>query len=1270
MEKIMKMKRLTRGRLIEKIFLSLLVVCISLHINATTYYVSNTGNDANTGLTTATPWKTLDKVNATTFKPGDQILFQKGNTFYGSITVKQSGTAGNPITFGAYGSGANPVITGFYTVPAWTNLGNNIWESTSTVSSLSECNMVTINGINTPMGRFPKVTDTNKGYYTYQSHSGQTSITSSNLTGTPNWTGAEVVIRNQAFHFKRSVVTSQSGSTLNFGDIGEGFSDGNGFFFQNDMRCVTQQNEWYFNSATKKIKIYSTTQPSNVNIANIENLITINANYLTFSNIKFTGSNGCGIYNPILISSYHHISIDNCIFSQIGVCAIYVNANYLSFTNNLISDCNISAIEATYGNHVDIKGNTIKDIGLLPGMRNNKVYTMCNAALDGGNVTAWTIKNNVIQNIGFNGISLWASDTVLIQNNLFDTFCSVLDDGAAIYTYSASGSTNHAVTITRNICLNGKAAVEGSAFVHHAHGIYLDQGSKNVTVSYNSCANNTGSGIYMNSAGNNTIRNNTCYNNSENQLSYQYFGGTAPIPTNDKFFKNLLISRNNGGTTLDFQKSLYIYFSNKTLILQAFTSDSNVYARPYADDKVFFVNQDVWANSFKTLADWQLFSGQDVHSKKSYQSVSNLNDLQFVYNETSANKTIALSQPMVDVQGARYSGNIILQPYTSLVLMKDNNPTEITSFTIPGQVGSSVINSTTGSISVTMPYGTSVASLAASFTLSSGASAKVGTTAQVSGSTTNNFSNSVVYVVTAQNGTTTKSWTVNVTVNSNNQAEISAFSVSDQIGNSIINSTTGSIGITVPYGTSVSNIAAIFTLSSGASAKVGTTTQISSSTLNDFTSPVVYVVTGQNGTAKTWTVTVTVNPPVVPSESEQIIDLKAGWNIVSFNVIPSSSDFNVIFKPLIQSGVLIKIQDEKGNFMVNTDYGWYSNLDTLDVREGYNVKVNADAQLIIKGLPVSPATISLNIGFNIIGFPFTKSLEALSTFQALINGGSLIKAQDEKGNFIIKTGSSWFNSIDSLQPGKGYYVIVNKNTSLDFSTLKSAPVAAQSQTLQSNTHFQKAFSGNPYASMNFIIRNLAKSNLNLKNGDEVGIFDGNACVGNFTYNGESTIGTSAGMNDVNSQISGFTPGDTIKFKIWRASNQVLVDKVTAIFLNNSSCIFASQGTAVVEMQARLNTEEPSVTQNVAEVKNYPNPFVDYTTFEFSLNESANVTLDIFDISGKKVAQLINQNYEPGVHTVKWDGKDQNGQTLNPGMYIYYYRAESYVVSKKLIYAKF
>lgn len=79
----------------------------------TTYYVnSSTGSDANAGTSANAPLASLAAVNALKLKAGDVVLLGAGNEYQGQLDVKYSGTAENPITFGSYGTGDPPVLTG------------------------------------------------------------------------------------------------------------------------------------------------------------------------------------------------------------------------------------------------------------------------------------------------------------------------------------------------------------------------------------------------------------------------------------------------------------------------------------------------------------------------------------------------------------------------------------------------------------------------------------------------------------------------------------------------------------------------------------------------------------------------------------------------------------------------------------------------------------------------------------------------------------------------------------------------------------------------------------------------------------------------------------------------------------------------------------------------------------------------------------------------------------------------------------------------------
>lgn len=85
-----------------------------------TYYIKNGGSDSADGLSDANAWATIAKVNGLTFSAGDSILFAKGSIWREQLTVPSSGSSGNPIIFGAYGTGADPIING-------SALIGNIW---------------------------------------------------------------------------------------------------------------------------------------------------------------------------------------------------------------------------------------------------------------------------------------------------------------------------------------------------------------------------------------------------------------------------------------------------------------------------------------------------------------------------------------------------------------------------------------------------------------------------------------------------------------------------------------------------------------------------------------------------------------------------------------------------------------------------------------------------------------------------------------------------------------------------------------------------------------------------------------------------------------------------------------------------------------------------------------------------------------------------------------------------------------------------------------
>jgi hypothetical protein len=91
-------------------------------VQARTYYVDATdGSDSNNGLSPATAFQTLAKINALTLNPGDTVRLQRGETWYEALQPAHSGASGAPITIADYGTGDRPRIDGTSTLPStWT----------------------------------------------------------------------------------------------------------------------------------------------------------------------------------------------------------------------------------------------------------------------------------------------------------------------------------------------------------------------------------------------------------------------------------------------------------------------------------------------------------------------------------------------------------------------------------------------------------------------------------------------------------------------------------------------------------------------------------------------------------------------------------------------------------------------------------------------------------------------------------------------------------------------------------------------------------------------------------------------------------------------------------------------------------------------------------------------------------------------------------------------------------------------------------------------
>jgi len=123
------------------------------------------------------------------------------------------------------------------------------------------------------------------------------------------------------------------------------------------------------------------------------------------------------------------------------------------------------------------------------------------------------------------------------------------------------------------------------------------------------------------------------------------------------------------------------------------------------------------------------------------------------------------------------------------------------------------------------------------------------------------------------------------------------------------------------------------------------------------------------------------------------------------------------------------------------------------------------------------------------------------------------------------------------------------------------------------------------------------------------------------------------------QNQGITPGSQFQFNaITKCGNYVFAPANNGIWRRDLN-------------QVGVQNIASAVPDNYKVYQNYPNPFNPTTTIKFDILKSGFVTLDVFDATGRRLDNLVNENLKPGSYSVTWDAKG-----LSSG--IYYYRISS------------
>lgn len=482
----------------------------------------------------------------------------------------------------------------------------------------------------TPGG--PAIVPGNNGTAPYSLIAG---ITDSSLSS--DFNGGQIVTRKQRWIYDRGTIwKNTSAGIINFNSDPKGNNynpiAGYGYFIQNHVGCLNSLGDWCYNGVTKVLTMYfGGVNPSScqIGVPNIDSNVSFlsGKGYHTITGINFEGANQFGINGG---NGCSNIKILNCGFNNIGQDAInFDTPSNLTISGCTISNCNNNGITLFAPTNCTITGNIINDIHTIAGMGQSG---------DGNGMGISTTNQDPLQNFnniislntilrcGYNAISFQGA-SYTIEKNYIDTFCVNKDDGGGIYTFNSTSAPfsyeGLSRTINKNIILNGVGYTDGIYDnTPKAHGIYADNGSREIVMSNNTISNCIASGILLHSSTNIDVENNTIYN-CPNVHNTSYAGGLYILnsgqtsPSGD----SSIITFNGNIIWTTFPNNYLVEVSNiNQPTVLTLSGDKNYYQRPMGKDNFFFYRRIVsGSNLTQTITDlegWKALYSVDAGSSE------------------------------------------------------------------------------------------------------------------------------------------------------------------------------------------------------------------------------------------------------------------------------------------------------------------------------------------------------------------------------------------------------------------------------------------------------------------------------------------------------------------------------------------------------------------------------------------------------------------------------------------------------------------------------
>lgn len=282
------------------------------------------------------------------------------------------------------------------------------------------------------------------------------------------------------------------------------------------------------------------------------------------------------------------------------------------------------------------------------------------------------------------------------------------------------------------------------------------------------------------------------------------------------------------------------------------------------------------------------------------------------------------------------------------------------------------------------------------------------------------------------------------------------------------------------------------------------------------------------------------------SDKSQVISLKEGYQLISFNVYKQQTAYDM-FSDILNC--IDFVRDTDGKMLRKIGPQWIDNIDEISQVEGFLVKMICPAIVNVSGKPVDLQTpIPLNSVYHLISYLSDESMQALEAFNSIHD--NLFFVRNSNGYMLRKIGVQWVDNIKLMHPGEGYLVKMTGSDTLIYPVSDAIQKRNIKQPIVNakESHHFPVISGNPVDHIwTIYFKNITINGISIKADDEIAIYDADKMVGSVHL----TINISdenwqqqmlTVWSTLNNDNDGFIPGNEYRFKCWDNSKGIELDE--------------------------------------------------------------------------------------------------------------------------------